>query len=394
MRIRLSPIAITRAKARAEPFELLDTEVPGLIVRVQPSGIKSFIVTWRRSRRKTIGRVGIFTVEQARLKARKMLLEAKEHGEPTAAIAKAIALGEFFEQHYRPYATANAKDAAGNLKAIKTEFGHLFDRRLSELSPLLLEKYRMAKLKNEVSQSTINRHFDRLRSVLSKAVEWKHLSAHPLRELKNAKTDNTGVVRWLDKTEEIELRKALASRDERLRAERANANRWRAQRGYTLYPEIPENGFGDHLSPMVLVSMNTGMRRGELRKISWPDIDFARAVLTIRGGYAKSGQTRHLPLNAEALDVLTRWKGQGSGTERVFPVLRVDRAWAAVLARAKISAFRWHDLRHHFASRLVMAGVDLNTVRELLGHADIAMTLRYAHLAAEHKAEAVARLAA
>ena len=74
------------------------------------------------------------------------------------------------------------------------------------------------------------------------------------------------------------------------------------------------------------------------------------------------------------------------------PLTDVKKAWASLMKRAKLTAFRFHDLRHTFASKLVMAGVDLNTVRELLGHSDIAMTLRYAHLAPEHKANAVERL--
>jgi site-specific recombinase XerD len=67
-------------------------------------------------------------------------------------------------------------------------------------------------------------------------------------------------------------------------------------------------------------------------------------------------------------------------------------AWAKLLARAQISQFRWHDLRHHFASRLVQRGVPLNTVRDLLGHSSVAVSLRYAHLAPDRRREAVAKL--
>jgi integrase len=107
---------------------------------------------------------------------------------------------------------------------------------------------------------------------------------------------------------------------------------------------------------------------------------------------------RYLPLNAEVAEVLTRWKRQGTGTGPVFPgasgrgLTHTNRSWARLVELAELSDFRFHDLRHHFASRLAMSGVDLYTVKELLGHSDFALTQRYAHLSDEHKADAVEKL--
>lgn len=108
--------------------------------------------------------------------------------------------------------------------------------------------------------------------------------------------------------------------------------------------------------------------------------------------------TRYIPLNSEALETLKQWRKQTLGEGLIFPnkndakFSNLRKAWHTILKQAEIVNFRWHDMRHHFASRLVMASVDLNTVRELLGHSDIKMTLRYAHLAPEHKAQAVEKL--
>jgi integrase len=152
----------------------------------------------------------------------------------------------------------------------------------------------------------------------------------------------------------------------------------------------------------VLVALNTGLRKGEIFGLRWSDVDLLGAQITVRGEGAKSGQTRYVPLNTEALDVLQRWQG-ATPDENGFvfpgrvegePLDDVKKAWRAVVKAAKLQRFTFHDLRHTFASKLVMAGVDLNTVRELLGHADIEMTLRYAHLAPAHKAAAVAKLVA
>jgi len=144
--------------------------------------------------------------------------------------------------------------------------------------------------------------------------------------------------------------------------------------------------------------MNTGIRRGEALALTWDNVNLRAGILTVAGETAKSHHTRHIPLNLEARDILTAWKKQGDGTSLIFPARdgdplgSVKKSWAGVLADAKITGFRWHDLRHHFASRLVMAGADLYTVKDLLGHSTISVTERYAHLAPEHKQAAVALL--
>jgi integrase len=133
--------------------------------------------------------------------------------------------------------------------------------------------------------------------------------------------------------------------------------------------------------------------RGELLKLRWRSVDFARRLLTVEGPDAKSRQTRHVPLNDEAIRVLKSWREQSSDGARVFEISTgFKTAWGKILKRANIVGFRWHDLRHHFASRLVQLGVPLNTVRDLLGHSSVAMSLRYAHLAPDQRREAVAML--
>jgi integrase len=228
-------------------------------------------------------------------------------------------------------------------------------------------------------------------------------SVSPLARIRPLRLDRRGVVRYLSADEERRLREALDARDARRRGERESANVWRRQRGYSEWPSLPR--YTDHLTPIVLLALNTGLRRGELFGLRWSEIAVGRAMLTVRGEGAKNAQTRHVPLNTEAVDIVRTWRecvaslNPGEVREHVFagtdgdrPLADLKKGWAPVVRAAAIGHFRFHDCRHHFASRLVQAGVDLNTVRELLGHSDMKMVLRYAHLAPENTAAAVAKL--
>ena len=148
----------------------------------------------------------------------------------------------------------------------------------------------------------------------------------------------------------------------------------------------------------VLLSLNTGLRRGELFSLKWKDIDLGGRFLTVTAGNAKTDKTRRIQLNSKAIAVLREWRtASGISSEHVFAkrdqAMRDARtSFERLLSDAKITDFTWHDMRHHFASRLVQAGVDLYRVKELLGHSSSRVTERYAHLKPEQLHEAVERL--
>ena len=148
--------------------------------------------------------------------------------------------------------------------------------------------------------------------------------------------------------------------------------------------------------------MNTGIRRGELFRLDWEDINFKKSILTAKSQKSRTHTiiVRYIPLNSEALNIIKSWYKQekrktgpvflNKGSDERFTDIK--KSWNSIRKETKLKDFRWHDFRHHFASKLVMAGVDLNTARELMGHTDIKMTLRYTHLAPEHKANAVEKI--
>jgi site-specific recombinase XerD len=146
----------------------------------------------------------------------------------------------------------------------------------------------------------------------------------------------------------------------------------------------------EHLSELEL-ALNTGLRMGEQYGLRWQDVSLVRRTLTIPR--SKNGATRHVPLNQAAVRALEGLQSRAKGSELVCGGANTPRRWFDPAVKAAgLSGFTWHCLRHTFASRLVMAGVDIRTVQELMGHKTIAMTVRYAHLAPKHTLAAVERL--
>lgn len=168
--------------------------------------------------------------------------------------------------------------------------------------------------------TTVNRQLAALKAALSKAVTWGFIHEHPLANMKLLKVDHNPNPRSLTEEEEIALRKTLNDREREFRLKRKSDNQRRKRRGYTQLKNIAEDEYLDHLKPMVLLTMNTGLRRGELFSLRWPDIDLEHRNLTVEGSYAKSGSTRQITLNEEALEVLERWPGLPTGRSRQVKV--------------------------------------------------------------------------
>jgi len=151
----------------------------------------------------------------------------------------------------------------------------------------------------------------------------------------------------------------------------------------------------EHLGPVVQFALATGCRMREILRLEWSRVDIERQVSWLDHGSTKTGEGRGIPLNNDALMALRDVDGQHEHwcfTYRGRPMEKVGSAWKRALKRAGIENFRFHDLRHTWASWHVMSGTGLTELMELGGWKSYDMVLRYAHLAPEHLSHAAARI--
>ena len=248
------------------------------------------------------------------------------------------------------------------LKKLTSFFG---DKYLHEITPFLVQKYQTQRRQEKtnrgglVSVAYVNRELACLKCMFRLAIEWDHATENPVKKIKFEKENNSRV-RFLEKEE---LKKVL-------------------------------DFCGPRLKPVVILAVNTGMRKAEIQNLKWRDVDIQRGFLTLYS--TKNGETRRVPLNNTAKEALM---SVSKHPESPYIFCNTDGihynfsgVFEKALGKAGIKDFRFHDLRHTAASYLAMSGVDLNTIRDILGHKSLDMVLRYAHLSPTHQANAVSRL--
>ena len=264
-----------------------------------------------------------------------------------------IRFKDFGQIYLNNHAKVNKRSWDCDDRYIKKWAEYFGDKLLTEISSMEIEKYKAKRSAEKAAPAYINRELACLKCIFNKAILWKKFyRLNPMKGVKLFKENNQRV-RYLEKAEMFRLL-------DECRGE---------------------------LKSIVMVAANTGMRRGEIAALKWGDIDLHSDNIYIRK--SKSGHSRIVPMNRAVKEVFNSlYIRKAHGSEYVF-ARRHREGFEAAVERARILNFKFHDLRHHFASQASMAGMDMNTLRELLGHKTLAMTQRYSHLSPNHKAQAI-----
>ena len=242
------------------------------------------------------------------------------------------------------------------VKQLVEVFGNLY---VEDLNPRVIEQWQSVRLKYN-KPSTVNRLTGCLKHMINKGVQWEMSSEDVLKRVRMVKPleENNRRLRFLTIEECQTLIYCCA----------------------------------DHLKPIVTVALHTGMRRGEILGLKWKQVDLNHGFILL--DTTKNGERKEIPID-DTLQEMFSEMPHSIESIHVFtdrdgnPYKSIKHSFSTALRKAGINDFRFHDCRHTFASHLVMAGVDLVSVKDLLGHKSLTMTLRYAHLASGHKRKAV-----
>lgn len=227
---------------------------------------------------------------------------------------------------------------------------------LYEITPQDIERYKAERIK-DVAPATVNRELACLKCMYNKAITWGKADDNPVRKVKLFRENNQRL-RYLEKEE---IKKLL-------------------------------DNAAPHLRPILIVALFTGMRKSEILGLQWKDINFEQGIIYLL--QTKNGERREVLMSDIVKRALIAVPKHPDGpyifcNENGKPYTKVTKSFDTTLKKCGIINFRFHDLRHTFASQLVMSGVDIKTVQELMGHKSIEMTLRYSHLSPDHKKRAV-----
>ncbi len=297
------------------------------------------------------------------------------HGKFDLAENKGEMLFSKLADVYMEYTKANNASFQTCLYKAKLFKEYFKNRKLSEITPFDVEKYRKQRQcqfkdkakKKPIAKTTINRDVEILRKMFNIAIDngWYDKNPAASRFVKKLKEENH-LERFLSPEEELRLFEACA-------------------------------GEHEYMRDILICALNTGMRKGEIIGLTWDCIDFKEGFITLLR--TKSGKKRKIPISSALRPVLeslyknrisnfvftSQWTGKNyADFKRAFP---------SICKAADIEGLRFHDLRHTAATRMVAAGIDLIVVQDILGHADIHTTMRYAHPVPERKLLAVEALA-
>lgn len=261
---------------------------------------------------------------------------------------------------FEQYSITNKKSYKADkymLNIIKDYFKQIV---LEDINLKFLEEFKNYLLVDrKLSNATVNRYRALLSKLFNIAIANKLITTNPIKEVVKLR-ENNFKIRFLTKEEEERLFIVL-------------------------------NKTNSHLTPIIICALQTGMRRGEIFNLKWSNIDFEYGFIELLE--TKSGKSRKIPISDKLQKV---FETLNQNTTYVFtnpetnlPYTDIKKSFKSILKKANIENFRFHDFRHTVATRLATSNIDLIVVKEILGHADIQTTMRYAHAVPKRKLDAI-----